>query len=505
MTTSTRHISPNKNKRASLIVPVTAKTSFEQSRSCIASSSPPRRESIASSTTTYVSTESDYLTALAAQERKVLELKEQLSKAEEELQKLKKQWANHESAKRRDERVRLHQMKPMAASPKVNREDDEDGTNAWMYEEMARRKALLNNTKTSHRRVFSGSRQTKALSLLEAIEAEETEPAYSNDPATAPKPIKTSPRVNAEVRRSRELVKKNTLRPPRASTTPNLWQSGDFVMDPMSWARADSRSPQREAILRTGKQVATDLREGLWTFLEDLRQVAIGDEPRPAQEIVQAQSRQNSKPTSQRPARSTKSTRDDYSVRLTSDNDKAWQDEDAGEIFSKEHGLPAPTLIEPAIVRPARNSGSNTPLKARPGPRPPQAVAAISDSESWETWDSPPRAQVSYQGLPDLSSTSTLSTVSANSTPGTANGEYHHAATSTESTPKQPASRDGIPWPDLGKLGPPAAAFGGHLRRTASHMMQEWERSLSPSPVNSPGDGKTSEVDFLSSGQDVLH
>jgi len=503
MTTSTRDTSPKKNKQASIIVPVNAKTSFEQRRGSIASSSPPRRESIASSTTTFVSTESDYLTALAAQERRVLELKEQLSKAEVELQKLKKQWANHESAKRRDERARMHQMKPIAASPKVNREDDEDGANAWMYEEMARRKALLNNTKTSHRRVFSGSRQTKALSLLEAIETEEGEQAGSDDSPRVPNPIRVSPRVNAEVRRSRELVKKNHLGPPRASTTPNLWQTGDFVMDPMSWARADSRSPQREAILRTGKQVATDLREGLWTFLEDLRQVAIGDEPRPAQETAHSQSRQTNRTTTQRPARA-KAPRD-YSERTTSDSDKAWQDEDAGEIFAKEHGLPVPTLIEPAIVRPARNSGSHTPLKPRPGRSPP-VVSALSDSESWETWDSPPRTQTAHQGHPESPTTSTFSTTSANSTPETAISEHNkHSATSTDSTPKQASPREGIPWPDLNKLGPPAAAFGGKIRRTASHMMQEWERSLSPSPVTSPDDGENREMEFFSSGQDVLH
>lgn len=507
MIASTRETSPKKNKRASLIVPINGKSSFEQPRGVPTRSSPTRRESVASTTTTtstFVSTESDYFTALAAQERRVLELKEQLSKAEVELQKLKKQWANHESAKRRDERARLHHMKPMAASPKVNRDEDEDGSNAWMYEEMARRKALLNNTKTSHRRVFSGSRQTKALSLLETIETEEGEQADQSVSPGPSKSIRASPRVNAEVRRSRELVKRNTLMPPRASTTPNLWQTGDLMLDPMAWARADSRSPQREAILRTGKQVATDLREGLWTFLEDLRQVAIGDEPRPAQDTAQALRRSN-KSQANRSARPSKAPTDDPE-HLTRDYDEAWQDEDAGETFAKEHGLPVPTLITPAIVRPARNSGSNTPIKSRQG-RPLQAALPISDFESWETWDSPPPTKPAslLQQQSESPGTSTLSTTSASSTPGTAISEHHqHIVTSNESTPKQRPSvskRDGIPWPDLNKLGPPAAA----LRRTASHMMQEWERSLSPSPVTSPAEGETKEMDFLASGQDVLH
>lgn len=36
--------------------------------------------------------------------------------------------------------------------------------------------------------------------------------------------------------------------------------------------------PSREALMRTGKQMASDLREGLWTFLEDIRQATVGEE-----------------------------------------------------------------------------------------------------------------------------------------------------------------------------------------------------------------------------------
>lgn len=38
------------------------------------------------------------------------------------------------------------------------------------------------------------------------------------------------------------------------------------------------------------------------------------------------------------------------------------------------------------------------------------------------------------------------------------------------------ASREGIPWPALIKLAP------SNLRRTASHLMEEWEKSLTSSP-----------------------
>lgn len=447
-----------------------------------------------------MSTESDYLTALAAQERRVLELKEELQKAEAQLQTLKKQWANHESTKRRDERQKVHQMKPMTASPKVRSDEDEDGSNAWMYEEMARRKALLSNTKTSHRRVFSGSRQTKTLSLLESIEGEDGEPASASDTPSARSPMKASPRIR-EVRRSRELVK--TVPgpgpgPARASTTPNLWQTGDFTIDPIAWARADSRSPQREAIIRTGKQVATDLREGLWTFLEDLRQVAIGEEPRPAQPQQDGLEGQSSK-------RSGRSGRPSMSPRTGSERTsrKPGISPTEGEKFIRDNDLPAPTLIEaPEIVRPARSTGA-TPQKSRKS-RNPIVSEPTPDAESWETWDSPPPAQPRLSHSPTSTASPTASSIA--STPGTMISDNNLILNSADSTPKPlplAAKRDAIPWPSLSKLGPPAAAMGGQLRKTASHLMQEWERSLSPSPVESPN-GAVEERRQVSGGLDWL-
>lgn len=48
------------------------------------------------------------------------------------------------------------------------------------------------------------------------------------------------------------------------------------------------------------------------------------------------------------------------------------------------------------------------------------------------------------------------------------------------STIPDPSVSDGIPWPAITKLAP------SKLARTASNLMDEWERSLSPSPSRSP-------------------
>jgi septal ring factor EnvC (AmiA/AmiB activator) len=54
-----------------------------------------------------------FLVALAGQERRVLELKEELQKAEDELKRLKKQWAHHEAHKKKAEIRHVEQLQPL--------------------------------------------------------------------------------------------------------------------------------------------------------------------------------------------------------------------------------------------------------------------------------------------------------------------------------------------------------------------------------------------------------
>jgi hypothetical protein len=51
-----------------------------------------------------------------------------------------------------------------------------------------------------------------------------------------------------------------------------------------------------------------------------------------------------------------------------------------------------------------------------------------------------------------------------------------------------PNVSDGIPWPVITKIAP------SKLARTASTLMAEWERSLSPSPDRKSGSGSNSPI-----------
>ena len=195
-----------------------------------------------------------FLTALAAQERKVLELKEEVQKAEAELGRLKKQWAAHEASKKKNELRHVEQMQPLKASH-AGLDEDLDDEPGPLNREMDRRKRLSVHAKTSQRTVFSGSRHTRTLSLL------------------SPKEIRSaSPSVGGQA------VAKTHLETVSDATEPPATHGLATSTDGASNFDAIQKAPSKDAILETGKQLVGDFRQGLWTFLEDLRQVTVGDE-----------------------------------------------------------------------------------------------------------------------------------------------------------------------------------------------------------------------------------
>lgn len=196
-----------------------------------------------------------FLTALATQERRVLELKEELQKAEAELGKLKKQWASHEATKKRNELRHLEQLQPLNTSlASLSASQDQELTR--VSKEVGRRKRTSSSAKASQRTVFSGSRHTRTLSLLSPKESA----AGSHPPLHGKGPLK------------RPLERVNGIEIP--STVHELGTSTD---GPNVVAEV-YKGPSREVIVETGKQLVGDFRQGLWTFFDDLRQVTVGDE-----------------------------------------------------------------------------------------------------------------------------------------------------------------------------------------------------------------------------------
>ena len=407
------------------------------------------------------STEGSFLTVLASQERRVLELKEELRQAEAELDGLKKHWANHEAMKKRGDVRRVQQLQPLSANlaSLETTDDDVDGSSQWLHKEMERRKALLSGMKTSNRKVFSGSRHTRTLSLLSP-----QKPSFSQ-PFPPP----------ADVRRP----KKGSSRSPlltRSSTAPGIAKaatqsSGDVMSQP-------DGTPSHDALLRTGKQMASDIKEGLWTFFEDIRQATVGDEATHCSDQARVgtqkqltRSNTTSSLSNRRSPRTIRASTTAATRRDTRHDTLV----DIGGSFWREHGVDSPRSKQITMSR-KRSSSNTAPLGASP----------TESDEPWDNWGTPikhvPIKSSSSDSSADSDQPDTPSDVQ--STPLSSN-EWQDSPTPSSGRTLTPRSfartsmsgdvkRDSIPWPNLEKLTP------SNLKRTASHLMKEWEKSLSP-------------------------
>ena len=216
-------------KRLSLSFPIQPVDRDSQRRFSTITLSPDRDSSPSSpELRPSTSTDSDtFLTTLAAQERHVLELKEELQKAEADLDRLKKHWAANEATKKRNEMRHVEQLRLLPIpSPSKTATEVIDGERRSSREE-EQKKASKVRPKQVHRKVFEGGKHTRALSLL--------------SPATMMKAV----------------------------STPSGAASAAVPFNSMG---------TKDDIVNTGKQLVGDLKEGLWTFIEDIRQATVGDE-----------------------------------------------------------------------------------------------------------------------------------------------------------------------------------------------------------------------------------
>ena len=191
-----------------------------------------------------------YLVALAGQERKVLELKEELQKAEAELIKLKDQWKLRESYKKRAE-IRAIQPLQLVQSTSTESTGNSIDVSKRNSMEIDKRKALLTKSLSvstnDSRRKFSGA-HTRTLSLLSP------ERANYKQPFSFPPVQETS---------------ENS--PPKASSIPDTSQG-------ITRINSNRNRHSYQSGVTHAKLIAEDVKAGLWTFLEDIRQATIGDE-----------------------------------------------------------------------------------------------------------------------------------------------------------------------------------------------------------------------------------
>ncbi|OTB07773.1 hypothetical protein M426DRAFT_317668 [Hypoxylon sp. CI-4A] len=237
-TRSTSTTSRNSH-RLSLTLPIAPPNSFP-TRPTPTSSVPPTP--IETSALNSPSDPNDFIVAIAAQERRVLELREELVRAEQDLRKLKRQWTTSAAYRKR---AANRSTEPMQAMASVL--DDQwgyDNNPAARYNsELERRKAILlaqsQSTPKEHKRTVLRGGHTRTLSLLS--------PTSANGDGDGG-------------RRSAELYSKPQLPSPAPINKRATW------------------APRQSQPTNGMKQIADDFKQGLWTFVEDLRQATVGDE-----------------------------------------------------------------------------------------------------------------------------------------------------------------------------------------------------------------------------------
>ncbi|GAP90533.2 hypothetical protein SAMD00023353_5000180 [Rosellinia necatrix] len=373
----------------------------------------------------------DFIIAIAAQERRVLELRDELARAESELKKLQRQWTISEACKKRPPNTVA--QPPRVLAPAANlRDSREDPPVAKRHSELERRKAILlaqsQVTPRQHQRTVIRGSHTRTLSLLSPTKSAEDGSIHddldsmrSSDSYITRSPVSVAYPLN----------KRATWAP-----RPNIQQP-------------------------TGvKQLASDFKHGLWTFVEDLRQATVGDEA-----ITGTTNR-----TSEMSSRLNRMDGEQDTIRASTAN--------RGRI-------PFPTEPNTPSDSPSRSStGSSSDrfqhrrTASKPEPRTrkhyswtPLTFDSLNDDD-WSSWDSPNVKTSRWSG-------------------STANGDVPAIPEKTDETevvlrrkrsssglepssPKTPSKLEDIPQAILSRLTP--------IKDTTANFLKEWERSLSPPP-----------------------
>ncbi|KAI0459959.1 hypothetical protein F5B21DRAFT_203657 [Xylaria acuta] len=375
-----------------------------------------------------------FIVAIAAQERRVLELREELTRAEAELKRLQRQWTISEACKKRPPNTAVEPLRALAPAANL-RNSSEDSPAAKRNSELERRKAILlaqsQGTPQRHKRTVFHGTHTRTLSLLSPTKSvgdasihEDQDSIRSPDSYISPPP--TSIRFPANKR--------------------------------ATWA------PYQSTQQSTGvKQLANDFKQGLWTFVEDLRQATVGDEA-----ISGTTNR-----TTEIGLRSNRVDGDQDTIRAS---------------IANRGRIPFPTELDSPSDSPSRSSTSSSSdhlqhrrTASRPEPRTRKHFSWTPltfdkfDDDDWSNWDSPNVKTSRWSG----------STVNGDIVPAIAEGDdenetaLRHKRSRSElqsSSLKASSKLEELPQAILNHLTP------SKIKSTTSNFIKEWEKSLSPPP-----------------------
>ena len=310
---------------------------------------------------------SGFLVAIAGQERRVLELKEELQKAEAGLAKLKVQWANQERIKKRAELRQAEPLLSLQSVPSEGRSPSDEGIRQSI--EQDRRRALLSisTPRDSRRKIITGG-HTRTLSLLS--------PERSNFTRPFP-PLQESTEAGSLSR----------------STTMSDTSEG---ITKVTTNRA--RHSYQGGLTHGAKQVAEDLKSGMWTFLEDLRQATIGDEA-VSGNVNQYVTHGSNTPLSKKSSRGSLKGRHSNTPKRSL-SPRTWD-----SLTTPNLGLGLSDHAGPLWLPESSRRITRTPVGTKPkSSRPLSFAPALAGSDDdWSNWDSPTPKSPRWSGSTDVS------------------------------------------------------------------------------------------------------
>lgn len=372
----------------------------------------------------------DFLTLIASQERRVMELKEELMKAETGLLELKKQWGKFEARKKAAE-LRSKPTRPGSAnakSPEVGGPEDEE------IERMKRREArekerkmrdlalkeaaaagiekLGSNAsggKGKGGRVFAG-RHTRTLSLLQGTNNNGNEnsegdaqqkPRSESSPVTSVAPANKEADDNTKKQQRKSISRQPTLQELITTSATGAAQLnfGKTYKD-LAQAGRKSLPPGTDDLVKQGKQVYDGINQGFWNFVEDIRQATVGDEavngPSPVEQRREVkQKRSNKKLANDNSAeKHSKNGNKSENKKKSKPTDELKTDKDN---FWKEFGIETPKDTKNKTQSAKRNKENQAPLidheskSSTDSKCPPSLLDDLEDDEAWDNWptDSP--------------------------------------------------------------------------------------------------------------------
>ena len=335
------------------------------------------------------------LTAIAAQERKVLELKEELQKAEAELASLKKQWATEEQGRKNTQIVHhAEALKPLRQSQILAREEGilGDGDKRRSIDRMSvdlRRQNSISRSSIDSpsgsegmsvsargRTVFQSSRHARTLSLLSSASVPTQKPVTQVE--------------TGDLRRGSRYPRSQTLPSMErdANQTAGASTATASQTEKAMWRKSlppIAQDPATEALMRTGRQMVSDFREGLWTFVEDLRQATVGDDSPASQgQLIRRASGQSGSASSSRERSSGPRTRNANGLSRSSSSGKTPTATHQEISFWSEFGIDAPEQTQPASGQGQDDQKNN------------DESSLLDFDDSWDDWDAPPQQPKSH-------------------------------------------------------------------------------------------------------------